>query len=59
MNVLELIEDGHWEKSVGTGKNKELVCRKDGDGWPCTLIVAARQQSKATRGTTTTGSKKT
>lgn len=58
MNVLELIEDGHWEKSAGAlGKDKKQVCRKDEEDWPCSAIQSARRQAKADRGSTTGSSK--
>lgn len=38
--VMNLIEEGHYEKSVPPGKQ---VCRKDGQEWPCLLIKGARK----------------
>lgn len=53
MNVLELIEDGHWEKSTGAlGKDKKQVCRKDEEDWPCSAIRAARVTRRTTTGST-------
>lgn len=44
MKVVDVIEAGHWEKTVGNnGKPSKQVCREDGEDWPCAMILAARK----------------
>lgn len=61
MNVFEVIDAGHFQKTVGNGKDAKQVCREcTNEDWPCPLILAARKQHRANRGAVTqdtTGSK--
>lgn len=58
MKVVDVVEAGHYEKTVANGKGKKQVCRADGEDFPCAMILAARKEARASRGssTATTGS---
>lgn len=54
VNVIQVIDAGHYQKSVTEGKETMLVCRADGETMPCSMILAARKTAKATRNNTQT-----
>lgn len=49
--IIEAIDAGHFERTVKVGEKEtgsrpgEQVCRKDGQPFPCSVILAARVQA--------------
>lgn len=49
--ILAAIEDGHFQRTVSSQEAHDLVkagdrlCRKDGESFPCSTILAARAQN--------------